>query len=140
MDSLNSESKPNLSRRLLIGIGVPLIFAVGATYLFLYGNPFPCLFYKLTGLYCSGCGSGRCCYFILHGRFLTAFGYNPLAAIAMPFCGYYILKVYIRAVFGRDVLPFFTIGKHLVWVIVAIIISFFILRNIPVFPFTLLAP
>ena len=37
-----------------------------------------CSFYRLTGLYCSGCGTTRALYAALHGDFYAAFRYNLL--------------------------------------------------------------
>lgn len=51
--------------RVLFGLGVPAAALAGLWFLYRFGNPFPCVFHKLTGLYCPGCGRGgrcpRCC-------------------------------------------------------------------------------
>ena len=44
----------------------------------------PCQFYKLTGLYCPGCGSTRMLYFLVHGHPWLAFRQNALAMIVLP--------------------------------------------------------
>ena len=60
--------------------------------------------------------------------------------ILIPIMLYYLLKVYIAYVFGRDILPFFKIGVKLAIVLLAVILLYWVLRNIPVPPFTYLAP
>jgi hypothetical protein len=78
---------------------------------------------------------------LLHGELYAAFRYQPLLFVSFPFLVYYVLKVYVAFVFGRDVLPFPSIRNRWFGITVtAVIIAFWILRNIPVFPFTLLAP
>ena len=126
--------------RIAVGIIVPLIMIGGAAFLFIYKAGPPCVSYSLTGIYCAGCGSGRATVALLHGDILKALGHNVLYVIFLPFALYYGLKVYISYVFGKDVLPFFTIGLKGGIAIVIVIALFWILRNIPVFPFTLLAP
>ncbi len=126
--------------RVTVGIAVPLIALAGALFLYIYRVGPPCATYQLTGIYCMGCGSGRATVALLHGDILAALGYNVLYVIFLPFILYYLLKVYISYVFGKDVLPFFKIGLKGSIAILTVVLLFWILRNIPVFPFTLLAP
>ena len=126
--------------RVIAGIGLPLFVLIGAWVLYTFGNPLICVFYKLTGLYCPGCGSGRASAALLHLDFAAAFKHNLLYVLLLPFIVYYLLKQYIVLVFRKDVLPMFSIYGFAAKVVLAVILVFGILRNIPVFPFTLLAP
>jgi hypothetical protein len=123
---------------------------VGATlaalaYLFLF-NPssgasyFPsCPLRLLTGFYCPGCGTLRGLHQLLHGHLDKAFGFNPLMVLSLPFIGYAYLSYTMMALRGRGLPKFFVppvLIKALFWVVVA----FGVLRNIPVYPFSLLAP
>ncbi len=126
--------------RILAGIGLPLLVLIGAWILYTFGNPLICVFYQLTGLYCPGCGSGRASVALLHLDFAAAFGYNLLYVLLLPFIVYYLLKQYIILVFRKDVLPMFSIDGLAAKIVLVVILMFWILRNIPVFPFTLLAP
>ena len=128
------------SFRILAGIGLPLLVLIGAWILYTFGNPLICVFYQLTGLYCPGCGSGRASVALLHLDFAAAFGYNLLYVLLLPFIVYYLLKQYIILVFRKDVLPMFSIDGLAAKIVLVVILMFWILRNIPVFPFTLLAP
>ena len=130
--------------RILVGVGVPVfillaVSAVVVLLLWLEKGP-PCQFYSLTGLYCPGCGMGRAAMALIHGDILLAFRNQPLVFIFGPFVAYYLLKVYIAYVFQKDVLPFFDINIAMGIAVVAVIVLFWILRNIPVAPFTYLAP
>ncbi|HIX63791.1 MAG TPA: DUF2752 domain-containing protein [Candidatus Mediterraneibacter colneyensis] len=116
---------------------------VGALYLYFHNPhsyPLPCLFYVVTGFYCPGCGAGRACYSILHFKFLDAFCYNPLMTLLLPLIGLYIAaRALDWMITGGNHIDKKISTKVLMWVLIGIFI-YGVLRNIPVFPFTLLAP
>ena len=87
-----------------------------------------CTFYRLTGLLCPGCGATRSLYAFLHGDFAAAFRYNVLLWSLLPA----IVILFCK--------PKLALNPRIAWIIPTVIILFFILRNIPCFPFTLLAP
>lgn len=99
----------------------------------------PCPFYLLTGRHCPGCGTLRALHQLLNGHLLMAFGLNPLAMLALPFIGYAFLSSLALAVRGQR-LPTVFIPAGGIWTLLAVIILFWILRNIPVYPFSWLAP
>ena len=129
------------SKRMSIAVGaaVPVAILFGALFLYFFESGPGCIFYRLTGLYCAGCGMGRAVVALLHLDVLGALGQNPLAVLLLPFVAYYCLKLYISYVFGKDILPFFKIGKAGAIALTAAVIAFWILRNIPVVPFEYLA-
>ena len=82
------------SARIIAVLTGAVIAVAAAGYLFFHNPhqyPLPCLFHIITGLYCPGCGAGRASYSILHGRFYTAFRYNPMYVTLLPFLGVYIV-------------------------------------------------
>lgn len=130
----------NRTLRILFGIGIPLIVIGLIVYLYGYGSPFPCAFYQLLSVYCTGCGAGRAAFDLIHFDILGALGHNMLFTLVSPFVAYYIIKIYIRITFNKDPLPFFNISLKLGYIILLVVVVFTILRNIPVFPFSMLAP
>ncbi len=137
MKSLNK----SIFLRLLVGVGIPISMVAVALFFAIIKNSPPCIFYLLTGLHCPGCGAGRCFLALMRFEFYQAFRYQPLLFIFLPVIAYYLLKVYIKFVFGKDVLPFPEIRSKFIAVsIPVVIIAYWILRNIPILPFTLLAP
>lgn len=68
---------------------LPLCFAAAAIAIFLLagdGTWMPgCIFHTLTGYDCPACGTQRACIALLHGRFRTAFMYNPYLFIIAPY-------------------------------------------------------
>ncbi len=116
--------------------------ALGFLYLF---NPstsglFPtCPFLAFTGCYCPGCGSLRAIHQLARGHLLIALGLNPLMVFSLPFIGYFFMSGAMLAVVGRPLRTFF-VRPVLIWALLGIILAYWILRNIPVYPFSLLAP
>ncbi len=126
--------------RVLFGLGVPGLAACGAVFLYRFGSPFQCMFYRFTGLYCPGCGAGRALYALVHGKVFRALGYNLMFCAVMPFIAYYFLKRYIQIVFHRDPLPLPAITLGTYHKVMFVILAYWVLRNVSCYPFSLLAP
>jgi hypothetical protein len=102
------------------------------------GIGFPCLIHELAGLYCSGCGASRALRAILHLQFYKALRYNAAFTLLFPFIAAYFLAVgYSFVRFGEDRVSF-RVPAKLLWGILAAVLAFGILRNLPAFSF--LAP
>lgn len=99
----------------------------------------PCPFHYLTGLYCPGCGSLRAIHQLLHGNLQAAWAMNPLTVLLLPFVGYGLAAEAFVQIRGRRltrrILPGFWIQ-----VLCGVIVVFGVVRNLPVYPFNLLAP
>lgn len=100
-----------------------------------------CWLYAATGLWCPGCGGTRAVHSLLHGDVAAAFSYNPLFMVALPF----MLAFAARYAFGILVPSHRMSGNiavppRLVMSIAVGLVLFAVLRNIPVEPFTFLAP
>lgn len=99
----------------------------------------PCLFRVLTGWYCPGCGALWAVHELFSGRIIAALSSNALAVIAIPvLLGAYLARVYWvvtkRRLFKGPLRPVW------IWTICAVIVLFAVVRNIPVYPFSFLAP
>jgi hypothetical protein len=90
----------------------------------------PCPLHWLTGLYCPGCGSLRATHLLLHGNLAGAFKMNPLMVISLPLVGLLIIRY--RSSWAYS--------KWLPWTAFVILTFYGIARNIPTWPFILLAP
>ncbi|HPR40823.1 MAG TPA: DUF2752 domain-containing protein [Oscillospiraceae bacterium] len=102
------------------------------------GIGFPCLVHELTGLYCSGCGASRALRALLHFQFYKALRYNAAFTLLFPFLAAYFLAVgYSFVRYGEDRVSCRVPVKPL-WVILAAVLAFGVLRNLPAFSF--LAP
>lgn len=109
--------------------GLVLIPAAGLLYSY---NPVtsgffpPCPFYRLTNLYCPGCGSTRALHNLLHGDLRTAFDMNPLLVLSIPFIALLTLR------------PSLANARYLPAVVGVVLVGYGILRNFAAFDF--LAP
>ncbi|MFT4202820.1 MAG: DUF2752 domain-containing protein [Chitinophagaceae bacterium] len=90
----------------------------------------------MTHLYCSGCGSQRCISALLHGRIGEALHQNLLVPFALPIIFY---RVYLIAR-GRTIQGTIFATRQMPWIVLVSVLSFAVLRNIPVEPFSWLAP
>ncbi len=121
---------------------VTAMSVLGLLYLF---NPststlYPtCPFYWFTGCYCPGCGSLRALHQLTRGHLAAALGLNPLMTLSVPFIGYFFASRAKFALAGRSMRTFFV---RPLWIrgLLVVILAYWVLRNIPVYPFSLLAP
>jgi len=120
--------------------------AVCGSLLYFYFDPSysryfpPCPFYSVTGIFCPGCGSQRAFHDLLHANVTGAADHNLLFVIAVPFILFSVVvtvnnlfhkkkmqqSLFYKAAFARAVL--------------VCVLGFWIMRNIPLAPFTWLAP
>lgn len=118
---------------------------VGALILVRQINPtdssiFPsCPFHAMTGLSCPGCGATRGMHQLLNGNVVAAFDYNALLVIFVPMIAYLLLNLIYYALRGRS----FGVSKlppAAIWMTAVVLLTFGVLRNLPFYPFTILAP
>ncbi|MGQ9663025.1 MAG: DUF2752 domain-containing protein [Kiritimatiellia bacterium] len=83
-----------------------------------------CILHSVTGLYCAGCGAQRSVHLLLHGRIGAALRANALVVIGIP----------VGLVWWR-----FRV-KAAPWMVLTAVVLFALLRNMPIWPFTLLVP
>ncbi|NLX76340.1 MAG: DUF2752 domain-containing protein [Clostridiaceae bacterium] len=104
----------------------------------------PCSLRYLTGLYCPGCGMTRALHAAFHLRFAEAFSYNLLWPLIVIFISVVLYIWVFLLVTGKN--PFtrfdelFKNRSSILYIVIVLFFAFWILRNIPIYPFTLLAP
>jgi hypothetical protein len=101
----------------------------------------PCMFRKVTGLHCAGCGSTRAAHALIHIEVGTALRKNALLVLTFP------LVVFAIVIEGAAWLlrdryrgPRVRLSYFWSWALPIVIFGFWILRNIPLWPLELLAP
>lgn len=129
---------------LLLKLTIPIaLLALGILYFTINPNTFPytpkCPFYSLTGFHCPGCGSQRAFHEILHGNIWTGLQHNFLILFAAII---FIYKFYISYINKSSSKKSNNLLHHNAtpWVILALVVGFWILRNLPLEPFLILAP
>jgi hypothetical protein len=102
------------------------------------GSPFlPCLFRALTGFYCPGCGMTRALHALLHLDLGTALRMNPLVVGGLATVpGLLAWKAGWRARWFAPVVS--VMSRPNFWLV--LLPAYWLARNLPWFPFTVLAP
>jgi hypothetical protein len=107
---------------------------VGAAILYFF-NPsqfgfYPtCMFYKTTGLLCPGCGTLRATHQLLHGHIEAAFRFNALIVSSLPLVAWGLIQAVRRRAANQPALSW--IRPSWLWIGLAILVLFGILRNLP---------
>lgn len=106
------------------------VIGIGALYtvlIYTTGFGIPCIFNKITGLQCPGCGTSRMALAAMRFDFAEGFMYNPVAFVTVPVW----ILISIGCYLGRPAL--LRQGKVLLgifYVNVAVYIVFGIVRNL----------
>ena len=125
----------NLIVSISLALSVGLLYYVSFRYLDI---SVPCVFRKLTGLYCPGCGLTRMCSAIIEGDLIAAFRYNPLCFVLFPFFVFLAVRYSILYVKNGKRLGCGKLDVIMLSVLVSLLLIFAVLRNIPLLSF--LAP
>ena len=128
--------KKRFSKQKLISLGVLLGLGTAACIVLLLvppGSPYAkwlpkCMFHQLTGLYCPGCGATRALSAMLHCDLKSSLHNNLLLFPLLSLIAFMIVK------------PGISLKRPVAIAILAAVLLFTVLRNIPVAPFTYLAP
>jgi hypothetical protein len=113
--------------------------ALGAAAMVFFFNPvthafYPvCVFHRITGLNCPGCGTTRAVYALLHGNWSTALRDNSLFVLGLAALALRGAWFAARQIRGRPAGEFFPV--KLLWPLLFIAFVFTVLRNLPAFSF-----
>lgn len=131
----------NTKKKRLIFVLICLILIVSIFFLYeiiynKYKFGIPCIFHKLTGLYCPGCGITRAVFSLLNFKFKDAIHYNLLLFIVVPFILFYLIKKLIYWINGsKNVL---ILSNKFLYTLLFITLIYGFIRNLDAFSF--LAP
>jgi len=98
-----------------------------------------CIFYSLSGYYCPGCGSQRAIHHLLHLNIAGVVQNNILFLPAVLAIAYHFVHHLLNRWFNWK-LPNIFYMKNTPGIILSIILLYWVLRNLPVYPFSVLAP
>lgn len=132
-----------VSDRLIAGVAsAALLAGAGMVAYFdpVKANFFPvCPLLALTGFACPGCGLTRGFHALFHGDLITAIDFNALIFVWAAIIGWSTLSLALVAIRGRGLYMWPTQPRFL-YVFMITLVSFGVLRNIPVWPLTILFP
>lgn len=98
-----------------------------------------CMLLSMTGFACPGCGLTRGFHELFHGRLIPALDFNLLIPVWAFIFGYLWISLLMLAVRGRS-LPMWMKDPKFLWAFMVVLLTFGVLRNIPVWPLTILFP
>lgn len=100
-----------------------------------------CAFHLATGWHCPGCGNTRAAHALLHGDIAGALRQNVLFVVSLPFLAFLAWRSWMAWVYPGRLRPLrFQWGTAHTAVLVAVLMVYWVLRNMPWAPFTWLAP
>lgn len=122
-----------VKKNLHYGIYFTILLLVGLIYYFYHPahyQLFPkCIFKSITGLSCPGCGAQRATHELLHLNFKSAFAYNALLVVSLPYAltGLLLYQTSLKERFPTT--RQFLFGQRALLVVLFIVVLFFIFRN-----------
>ena len=128
-----------------ISAAASIVAMIGGAVVVWYFNPsnvnfLPvCPLYSMTGIACPGCGLTRGFHALFHGDVLTALDYNALLPFYALIFSYFFASLVFVVFKGRG-LSINIFRPKLIWSFLAISLVFAIVRNLPVYPFSVLYP
>ena len=95
-----------------------------------------CLFYRETGLLCPGCGATRAAVALQNGQLRDALQDNALFVSSLFFGGAFVLLAALAERFPESrVLGVFRFRLGILWLTLALLVAFVLVRNLPGFEF-----
>lgn len=98
-----------------------------------------CPLFALTGFACPGCGLTRGFHALFQGDILTALDFNVLLPVWATIFGYVWISMLLLAIRGKG-LPMWPTHPKFLWSFMIVLIAFGVLRNIPIYPLSILFP
>ena len=141
--ALDEGKKTMPKTRLLAGLGAGTMaggVALMASFDPAKSSLFPvCPLFALTGFACPGCGLTRGFHSLFNGDIIPAIDFNAMIPFWLVIFSWVFLSLALTAVRGRGLAMWPTYPKFL-WVFMVVLFGFGILRNVPVWPLTILFP
>jgi len=122
-----------------------LVLGIGLAFFYFYVNPSEvdflpkCPLYVTTGIYCPGCGSQRATHQLLRLNILGVLQQNVLYFLGILILGYHFIVTSLNSILKKNFYNYIYHPKTPL-ILLVIIIIYWILRNIPYYPFNVLAP
>ncbi len=122
-----------------------LVLGIGVAFLYFFINPSEvdflpkCPLYVTTGVYCPGCGSQRATHQLLQLNILGVLQQNVLYFLGILILGYHFIVTSLNSILKKNFYNYIYHPKTPL-ILLVLIIFYWILRNIPYYPFNILAP
>lgn len=121
--------KKQRKKKILYSLIAIAVFGIIYLFVFLkFGFGIPCIFYKITGMKCPGCGMTHAIAELSQGNVKLALEYNALCLTALPVLCLYLLYRAMRYVNGKDE-GFYIWEYVLLIVLFVVVVRYGIVRN-----------
>ncbi|MDT0555460.1 DUF2752 domain-containing protein [Patiriisocius hiemis] len=134
-----------VSKRLLVVL-VIIFSIVGLLTIYYFNNPsehsffIPCPFKFATGYHCPGCGSQRAIHQLLHLDIAAAFRLNPLMVLSLPLIFWGLGIMIWNYIYQTEYRVWLFYNKYFIYGYFGLAVVYWVVRNLPYYPFNLLAP
>lgn len=115
--------------RLLLTLAALAAAGLGYALVFRRFGGIPCLFRKVTGLLCPGCGVSHMCVSLLEGDLASAWRYNPALLCISPMFAALCADIAVRYVREGDMRPH-KWANVLLWIMIVVLLLFGLARNL----------
>ena len=88
-----------------------------------------CIFWRMTGFYCPGCGGTRAVLALMQGRLLRALIYHPFVPYSFLIGGWFMVSQTIQRLSGRRISIGMKYRDIYLWLALGIVIAGCILKN-----------
>ena len=115
-----------------------LLIISGVGFYVLYKNIDPsdsiyvpkCISYTTFNIICPGCGVQRAVHSILNGEIIKGIYFNPLIVLSIPYVFLLLLMDIFKLKYKLPKLYQTLYGQKAIWILLIILVSYTILRNI----------
>lgn len=136
-------NSPSILKRILVHsafLSIALFLLYWTAEQISFGHSLPCPFHFFTGFWCPGCGGQRALVLLLQGNILESFRYNIFLIPIIVFLFYWYVNWVEQTIFKQKIDSKSNSKTNYFRLFLWIVLIYFVLRNLPIFPFTYLAP
>lgn len=141
---INNKNENPASTAERVTAGLIILSGFAGAWMLWFFNPttagfFPaCPLHTMTGLNCPGCGMTRGFHQLFHGDISGALHFNALLPFFILFFGYLFVSLFLTFIRGRG-LSFGIFKPKVIYAFMLLAMVFFLVRNLPFYPFNYLA-
>lgn len=127
--------EPQMNRYFYIaGWILMALFAMGAAVIHINGKTIlnyvpPCMFHRVTGYYCPGCGGTRAVFTFFRGDIVRAFKFHPFVPYTFILGGWFMLSQTIQRLSGDRIKIGMNFRIVYLWIALGIIALNWIIKN-----------
>ena len=127
--------EPQMNRYFYIaGWILMALFAMGAAVIHIKGKTIlnyvpPCMFHRVTGYYCPGCGGTRAVFTFFRGDIVRAFKFHPFVPYTVIIGGWFMLSQTIQRLSGDRIKIGMNFRIVYLWIALGIIALNWIIKN-----------